>query len=97
MTRIVRSPQFAADLESIWLAIATKSPNSADRVVIAIDRTVGYLRDFSKIGTSCDHLAPGLRRLLWREYLIFYRVKADHIELVRVLHGRRDIKSEDFE
>ena len=33
----------------------------------------------------------GLRRKSYRQYLIFYRVHPDRIEIVRVLHGRRDV------
>lgn len=33
----------------------------------------------------------GVRRCPFREYLIFYRVTADAVEILRVLHGARDI------
>jgi plasmid stabilization system protein ParE len=35
-------------------------------------------------------LAPGLRSALARPYTIFYRVQTDEVEIVRVLHERRD-------
>jgi toxin ParE1/3/4 len=36
---------------------------------------------------------PALRSLSVGNYLIFYRPLADGIEIVRVLHGARDIDS----
>jgi plasmid stabilization system protein ParE len=35
-------------------------------------------------------LARGLRSLLCREHVIFYRVHAERIEIIRVMHQRRD-------
>lgn len=34
----------------------------------------------------------GYRRKAYKQYLIFYRLSADRIEIVRILHGRRDIE-----
>jgi toxin ParE1/3/4 len=34
--------------------------------------------------------ADGLRRRVHGNYLIFYRVQSDTVEIVRVLHGARD-------
>ena len=96
MKRIVRSPQYSVDLESIWLEIAADSPASADKVVTAIERAVGLLADFPRLGTLCEQLAPGLRRIRWRDYLIYYRMAGEHIELARVLHGRRNITTDEF-
>ena len=41
--------------------------------------------------TVPEHERSGLRRKPFRQYLIFYRVQIDHVEIIRVLHGRRDI------
>ena len=71
MIRVIRSPQYAQDLEAIWLYIAADSERAADRVVEAIEDTVDVLRDFPGLGTACPHLAPGLRRTRWRRYLIY--------------------------
>jgi toxin ParE1/3/4 len=37
------------------------------------------------------HEDSGIRRCPYRQYLILYRVLADAVEVVRVLHGARDI------
>ncbi|WP_306796729.1 type II toxin-antitoxin system RelE/ParE family toxin [Mesorhizobium sp. GbtcB19] len=38
----------------------------------------------------------GIRHLVVGEYLTFYRIGDDAIEIVRVLHGRRKIEAEDL-
>ena len=42
-------------------------------------------------GRSRDELRAGLRSLLSDPYVIFYRVRDGVPEIVRVLHGRRDL------
>jgi toxin ParE1/3/4 len=38
-------------------------------------------------------LLAGMRSLLIHPYILFYRVEADTVEIVRILHGRRDVAS----
>jgi toxin ParE1/3/4 len=38
-----------------------------------------------------DELAPGLRSVLVHPYAIFYRVEDEIVQIVRVLHGRRNL------
>jgi toxin ParE1/3/4 len=41
-------------------------------------------------------IAPGIRHLIVGEYVTLYRMGEDAIEIVRVLHGRRDIGADDL-
>ncbi|AZO74651.1 MAG: type II toxin-antitoxin system RelE/ParE family toxin [Mesorhizobium sp.] len=41
--------------------------------------------------------APGIRHLIVGEYLTFYRVAEDAIEIIRILHGRRNIEADDLD
>ena len=95
-TPIVKSPQYERDLEAVWLQIAARDRDAADRAVIAIERTIAALEDFPGMGLACPHLAPDLRRVLWRDYVVFYRWRGDIVELARVLHGRRKIGPANF-
>jgi toxin ParE1/3/4 len=97
VTSIIKSPQYEADLAVIWGHIAVDSEVAADRVIAAIEDTIELLQSFPGIGAPCPHLAPGLRRTMWRRYLIYYRVRGQSVELVRVLHGSRDITERMFE
>jgi toxin ParE1/3/4 len=97
MTTIIKSPQYERDVTTIWDQIAQHSPDAADRVVMAIENAIELLVHFPRIGTPCPHLAPELRRMMWRDYLIYYRVRKDAVEIVRTLHGRRNITPAAFE
>jgi len=97
MISIVKSPQYERDMVEIWHHIAQHNLDAADRVVVAIETTIETLSQFPGIGTPCPHLAPGLRRTLWREYLIYYRISANTVEIVRTLHGRRNITPNQFQ
>ncbi len=96
MIPIVKSPQYERDMEEIWDHIAHHNPDAADRVVMAVERVIELLGEFPGIGTPCPHLAPGLRRTLWREYLIYYRLSENKVEIVRALHGRRNVSPDQF-
>ena len=39
------------------------------------------------------HEHKGVRRRVFRGYLIFYRVEADAISVVRILHGAQDYEA----
>ncbi len=96
MIQIFKSPQYERDMLEIWDHIAQHNPEAADRVVVAVETTIELLSDFPSIGTPCPHLAPGLRRTLWRQYLIYYRVNETNVEIVRALHGRRNVTTDQF-
>jgi toxin ParE1/3/4 len=42
---------------------------------------------------GAEELAPGIRSFPFGPYIIFYRVVTGAIEIVRVLHGARDIEN----
>ena len=48
---------------------------------------------FPGMGPSRDELRPGLRCFVVSPYVVFYRPVEDTIEVLRILHGARDIGS----
>lgn len=87
------SRQADNDLERIWGFIATDSPRQADRLLDTIHTRLHKLARSPLLGTACPELSPSLRFLAVKSYVIYYRPLAEGIEIVRVLHGARDIKS----
>lgn len=45
------------------------------------------------MGKACEELQPSIRSFPVGKYILFYRPIEGGIELVRVLHGARDIES----
>lgn len=76
----------------IWLYVAESNPPAADRLVAAIEAKCSYLAGSPGLGRPREDLAPGLRSFAVRNYVIFYRPLEDGIELIRVLHGAREIR-----
>ena len=93
MPRITRRPRALQDLDEIWDYIALDNPDAADQFVEMIEEKCHLLAQFPKIGTSCESLHPALRYLPVGKYLLFYLPLDGGIEVVRVLHGARDVES----
>ena len=94
MPQAILLPSATADLVAIWEFIAEDSPRSArqliERIIVVCDTT---LADNPRIGRSRQELASELRSFPLQDYTIFYRPVDEGVEIVRVLHGNRDIES----
>ncbi|MDO8631804.1 MAG: type II toxin-antitoxin system RelE/ParE family toxin [Phycisphaerales bacterium] len=91
--RLRLSHRADADLDAIWTYIAKDNPKAADRVERDLHTTMQMLSEHPGIGhIRPDVPRPGYR--FWRIYsfLIVYRIEADDLIVVRVLHGSRDIR-----
>jgi toxin ParE1/3/4 len=89
---VVWSPEAEWDLIEIWGYWAREaSIEVADNQLRGIDRAWERLEDWPFSSRARDELLPGLRSLAVHPNVIFYRVRDDHVEIVRVIDGRRDI------
>ena len=88
-------PQALVDLEAIGDYIAAHNPNAAVRLVDTLQRRWELLTFHPRSGAPRDDVSPGIRHVVVGEYLAFYRIGDDAIEIVRVLHGRRNIDAAD--
>jgi toxin ParE1/3/4 len=80
------------DLMDIGNFIARDSPANAARFMARLEEHCELLAAHPLLGRARDELAPELRSLAYRRYVIFYRALADGAEVVRVLHGARDLR-----
>jgi plasmid stabilization system protein ParE len=96
--RIENSEFVHCDLEAIVRFIRKHNPDAAARFVQEFNATLEQLSEFPHIGRRrLDLGAPETRS--WRvqrfsRYLIFYEVHADHVRILRVLQGGRNLKKE---
>jgi toxin ParE1/3/4 len=49
------------------------------------------LGDWPEAGRAREEIAPDVRSIAVGWYVIFYRDAADFVQILRVLHGRRDL------
>jgi toxin ParE1/3/4 len=81
------------DLADIWAYIAEDSVNHADKFAALIDSQFRALARQHHMGRSRPELATNLRSFPVGHYVIFYVPLPKGAEIVRVLHGARDIES----
>ncbi|MGC1484467.1 MAG: type II toxin-antitoxin system RelE/ParE family toxin [Candidatus Acidiferrum sp.] len=93
MTQLRISPRAGEDLLEIWSYIADDSEANADAFIDKIYETMELLARQPGLGRHRDELAPGIQSFPVGRYIIFYRVLINAIEIVRVLHGTRDIEN----
>lgn len=85
------------DLAEAYLYIGADSPEAAERLLDAVGDAVTLLLENPQAGSPREFRSPraqGLRAWAPRgfpNHLIFYRVNGDDIEVVRFLHGARDL------
>jgi len=91
MPRVTRRPLAETDILEIWDYIADDSLAAADRWVDRLDEQFRLLAAQPMMGRARGELAPGVRSFPFGRYVIFYVPLDDGIDLVRVLHGARDI------
>lgn len=93
MTSYFLTPQVVQDLEESYDFIAVDSLNAALRFIDLLEEKFLLLTDSPEIGRRREELAPALRSFPVGNYVIFYRPVQEVIQIIRVLHGARDIES----
>ena len=97
MRRVVFGTQAQRDLDEIWSFVARDSIDAAETVVAAVERALRQLSDMPGRGHERLELR-GRRYRVWSRvwsvysYLIIYRFSPRLLTVVRVVHGRRDLR-----
>ena len=91
MARVFFTRAARDDLIDLWTHIAEGDPAAADCVLDRLDAVASHLADHPQMGPARDDIRPGLRYLVSGSYLLLYRIDGDDIEIVRAVHGRRDL------
>jgi toxin ParE1/3/4 len=91
MPRILIRPHAKNDLAEIWDFIAEESQARADSFLARLDQSFYGLAGNPHIGRARNELSSCLRSFPFGRYVIFYLALPDGIEIVRVLHGARDL------
>ena len=97
--KIIFSPQAIADLEEVVRFIAKDDPAAAVRIGNALIDRVEILENFPLLGAQYPK-RPGVRKLVSRPYLIFYRPRLEEnsVDILRYWHGAQrepDLRSLD--
>lgn len=93
MARLLKRPEAEKDLDDIWWQIAQDKPLDADRFLDRIQETLLTLTEFPRMGVNQDKLMLGLRSFTVGNYLIFYFPLEEGVDVIRVLHGARELNA----
>lgn len=94
MKRFVLSPAATADVEQIEAFLDQHAPHATDAVLDALRDAMRRIAQRPGIGHLREDLSDEPLRFyaVW-SYLVIYRL-TDPIEIVRVVHGARDVARE---
>ena len=81
------------DVLRIWRRIADDNEPAADRFIDLLTHHFRLLGDFPQAGRRRDQLRSGYRSFPVGEYLIFYRITEPGVQIMHVVHGRRDLEA----
>lgn len=91
MSRPLLSPRAEEDLVSIWRHIAADNLAAADNTLKRIEDASEKLLRHPELGQARPDIRPDLRYFVVSPYLLLYRIADQNIEIIRVVHGRRDL------
>lgn len=91
MSRVLFTRAARDDLIDIWAHVAADDPAAADRVLDRLEEAASNLSENPEMGPARDDIRPGLRYLVSGSCLLLYRIIGDDVEIVRAVHGRRDL------
>jgi toxin ParE1/3/4 len=88
------APVALQDLRDIWRGFAEYSSLTlADAKLAMLQEKLVILSQFPESGRRRDDLMLGMRSFPAVEFVIFYRIVDDSIQIIRVVNGRRDIEA----
>ncbi len=80
------------DLEEIFEhTLSEFGEDQAFKYLSEFEELFFHLVDYPEIGRSRNEIKKGLRSLPKSAHVVFYRIMANHIRIVRILHGSKDI------
>lgn len=92
MIPVLISEAALRDIEDIWAFVSLESPESATALIRLLLERAFSLREFPGAGAAVSG-HPGTRRVLVRTWAIFYEIAPSHVEVVRIVHGGRDVNA----
>ena len=97
MASVTWSPDSLADLEQAVRDLARESIQAADDLIESFIETSDNLREFPYLGrVFLEANREDLRVLIVHNRRLIYRVLEGDVEIVRIIHGARQIRPSDL-
>ncbi len=82
------------DLADLSQHVALDDPQAAVAILDVIEAKCSLLAQYPELDRPREELLPKLRSFPASNYVIFYRIALDEIQVIRILHGSRDVQAE---
>jgi len=91
MLKVHKTRKAESDLIGIWLySMAQWGETQADLYLDELEYGINALTQNPEMGSLYEY-REGYRKLPVKSHIVFYRLNAKRIEIVRVLHKRMDV------
>ena len=85
--------QAEADVAEIWRYTASRwGAKQADKYYASLIDGFRSLAANPNLGRSCEEIRPGYRRHSVGAHVVFYKADGAEVDIVRILHSRRDFQ-----
>ena len=89
--KLVVAPAAKNDLKDIYqYGLRQWGQIQSDNYLSAIKNQLWLLTEQPFIGVERAEILPNIRSLVVQRHTMFYRLQANQIEIIRILHGRQD-------
>ncbi len=99
MSKVNKRPQVIRDLIELATYIGEDNLDASDRFLAAAESTFQQLGKMPGMGKLCKFSHPSLANVRqqsikgFKNYLVFYQTTDNGVEIIRVIHGARDIQA----
>jgi len=80
------------DLAEVWGYIGEDNPDYADAIVEGLFKRFRMLAITPYMGRGREEFGPAIRTIVDGDYVILYRVGRTGVRIVRVVHGKRNLR-----
>lgn len=94
--RLVLTDTAKADLAEMYRYLKSDNPKAAKAFIDDLTKKLFSLAAAGVTGVPRDWISPGLRAFPYRERCFYFRIIDDALVVVRVLHGRQDVTTQEF-
>lgn len=85
-------PKAVDDMEAIAYRIGEDNPAAADRWLATLDELLNRLAEFPRLA-PCSSINSHWRVMPFGSYLLVYREIEHGVDLLRIVHGSRDLET----
>ena len=92
MGKYILNKKTQNDIDEIFVFVKNQfEKNKAIEYLIELRSYLDSLAENPKIGKNRKEIKQGLFSFPYKSHIIFYRILSNHIRIVRILHGSKDI------